>query len=393
MIYSNIALNNQYIFNIALLFWLQQCRKGHQMNSRLSLIDQIYEAAVVPSKWAGVCDLLAAEVDSYAASVITIGENQSYRWVTSPHNNDDMALFSENPLRFENVRPPRHLALAPFGFMRDQDLMTDEEIANDPIYNEVMRPRGVGWTVGDIVLEPSGHMIIFDILRQVDRGPFRVEHVARLNALRPDLARAALMSSRLAFRDAENITKAMSAIGLPSAVIGDGGNVVAANSGFEGLVPRLRVGARNRIRLSSAAADSLLQQAITEATKGVQSALQSIPVAAEFDQPALILHILPVRREARDIFSKSAAIIIVTAVGAVGAPDIRVLSGLFDLTPSEARVARMIAGGKSVENIAVEFGISLETVRSHLKKVFLKTGVSRQSELVAMLSGLGTIVK
>jgi DNA-binding CsgD family transcriptional regulator len=78
----------------------------------------------------------------------------------------------------------------------------------------------------------------------------------------------------------------------------------------------------------------------------------------------------------------------VTEVGKVGPPDMRVLCGLFDLTPAEARVARGIASAQTPEAVAQSIGISVETARSHLKRIMLKTGTTRQAELVLLLSGL-----
>jgi DNA-binding CsgD family transcriptional regulator len=57
----------------------------------------------------------------------------------------------------------------------------------------------------------------------------------------------------------------------------------------------------------------------------------------------------------------------------------------FGLTPTEASVAHRLASGASLERIARELEISLNTVRGHLKQIFVKTGVHRQAELVAKL--------
>ena len=55
------------------------------------------------------------------------------------------------------------------------------------------------------------------------------------------------------------------------------------------------------------------------------------------------------------------------------------------MTESEARVASALTLGKTIEQIAVEFGISTITVRSHLKRVFDKTDTRRQADLVRLL--------
>jgi DNA-binding CsgD family transcriptional regulator len=62
-----------------------------------------------------------------------------------------------------------------------------------------------------------------------------------------------------------------------------------------------------------------------------------------------------------------------------------VLTQLFDLTPAEAGIARALAHGDALEDIAAALDISLHTVKTHLQKLFRKTGTRRQGELVAML--------
>jgi DNA-binding CsgD family transcriptional regulator len=54
----------------------------------------------------------------------------------------------------------------------------------------------------------------------------------------------------------------------------------------------------------------------------------------------------------------------------------------FDLTPAEARLVVALAAGKSLADYAAQRRLSRNTVRAQLRSVFLKTGFSRQSELV-----------
>ncbi|MBS7696203.1 helix-turn-helix transcriptional regulator [Chelatococcus sp. YT9] len=67
------------------------------------------------------------------------------------------------------------------------------------------------------------------------------------------------------------------------------------------------------------------------------------------------------------------------------------VSALFDhyrLSRREAQVASCIGNGHSVFEIARHFGINVTTVRTHLSKVFRKTGCHRQSQLAALVNGL-----
>ena len=58
---------------------------------------------------------------------------------------------------------------------------------------------------------------------------------------------------------------------------------------------------------------------------------------------------------------------------------------LLGLTPSESAIAADIASGLSLADSAAHLGISPNTVRAHLRSIFNKTGVKRQSQLVHLV--------
>ncbi|MFT3805131.1 MAG: helix-turn-helix transcriptional regulator [Burkholderiaceae bacterium] len=63
----------------------------------------------------------------------------------------------------------------------------------------------------------------------------------------------------------------------------------------------------------------------------------------------------------------------------------------FGLTSAQARVAAELATGKTIKQIAFYLGVSVNTVRHHVKAIFAKTGTNRQVELVQMLGRLAQI--
>ena len=68
------------------------------------------------------------------------------------------------------------------------------------------------------------------------------------------------------------------------------------------------------------------------------------------------------------------------------APVEDVLSQTYGLTPAESHVAALLAGGISLKEAGDELGVSLNTVKTHLKRIFTKTDTNRQSELITLLN-------
>ena len=61
------------------------------------------------------------------------------------------------------------------------------------------------------------------------------------------------------------------------------------------------------------------------------------------------------------------------------------LAKLFGLTPAEASLSVLLGGGLTLDEAAEELSISRNTARAHLRSIFTKTGVSRQTMLVRLI--------
>jgi DNA-binding CsgD family transcriptional regulator len=60
----------------------------------------------------------------------------------------------------------------------------------------------------------------------------------------------------------------------------------------------------------------------------------------------------------------------------------------FGLSPAEAQVARLMAGGMERDAIAIQRGVTPETLKSQIKAIYQKTGCGREAELIALVAGL-----
>jgi DNA-binding CsgD family transcriptional regulator len=62
---------------------------------------------------------------------------------------------------------------------------------------------------------------------------------------------------------------------------------------------------------------------------------------------------------------------------------------VFGLSPGQLRVAQKIASGQGLKTLAQDLGISVNTARTHLSRLYDKTGVSSQPALVRLLLSIG----
>lgn len=349
------------------------------------LVDRIYEAGAVPELWQGVLDETTRLAEGMGA-ILWIP--RAARWVSTAGIRSMMSDFDSTGLAYDNPRTNRLMAANHPGFVTDQDIFPLDQIPNEPIYRDFFIPRGGGFGVATIIPAPSGDVAVLHVEKPYADGPVTPDVVAQLDALRPHFARAALLSARLELKRVEAAARALEMVGLPAAVLGRNGRAMAGNRLFDGLVPGLFQDRHAGLALADAGADLLLGQAIAELATAGDRTVRSIPVAAKDGQPPTIVHVLPIRGAANDIFSNASAVVVVTPVVPREVPTAEVIQGLFDLTPAEARIARAVGNGDSAADIAAATGRAEQTVRGQLKAILAKTGLHRQSELVGLLRGI-----
>lgn len=92
------------------------------------------------------------------------------------------------------------------------------------------------------------------------------------------------------------------------------------------------------------------------------------------------------------IIQASHAIVLIFDPARPHAAPSTILRELYAFSECEATVCWRLANGESLDEIAAAEGVSKETVRSQLKRIFMKTGTKRQTELVRLvLTGPATI--
>jgi DNA-binding CsgD family transcriptional regulator len=351
------------------------------------LIDRIYESAFLPDQWPEALGELA-RIASARVGFLFVSRGEIHRWTCSTA----IGFEAINPLvengwiaRSERFR--RIMNTSRSEFITEADLYPANDTAKDPFYRDILYPRGLGHAAGTVLAAPTGDRVVISLEREFDRGPIDLRTLSILNGMRPHLARAATVSARLQLERARATTQALEAMGVAALVFDNQGRVVAANPLIEAR-NEILWRARDRLSLNDRNADNLLGAAIASIASSNGSEVRSFPVRGLDGAATMIVHIVPIRLSARDIFVRCAGVLALAPVSVPNAPPVAVVQSLFDLTPAEAKVARNLAEGKTVADIASDSGTAISTVRSQVRGVLQKTGCNRQTDVVALLSGL-----
>jgi DNA-binding CsgD family transcriptional regulator len=133
-----------------------------------------------------------------------------------------------------------------------------------------------------------------------------------------------------------------------------------------------------------------LRHALARATQAGKSDGEDSDVAMRLlrpsGRPALEVVVTPIGRESSPLFDHraAAAIFLAEPDAQNGCPTAR-LRRLYGLTPAEAEVAHRIVQGMALSEIAEALGVTIHSVRGHVKQLFAKTGTHRQAELVRLI--------
>lgn len=183
-----------------------------------ALQDLIYEAAVLPEQWPVVLDHLAG-IAGAEGTVLIAADMQDLRWLTSPALDGLMADFASGGWANTGSRTQKLLGARHAGFIIEEDVYSAEELADDVLIRDFLRPRGLGWGTATAFPLPTGDTLIFSIERRYADGPVPRAATLVLDALRPHLGRAALLSARLRLEQIKAAVDVIEMLGLPAAIL------------------------------------------------------------------------------------------------------------------------------------------------------------------------------
>lgn len=348
--------------------------------------DDIQRAALEPDRWPELLHGIGRQAKSLGAILIS----EAHRIPVPPISRDLEPLMSRYYGEGWNTRDIRFRGIETAlrtGAVTDEHVLSRDEMARSPYYQELLRPEGCCWFCG-IHFEVAGSAWFLTLQRTVGQGPFEPGEVARLKTLRRPLQTAASLSHALSFARVAGMADAFEHIAKPALILDERGLLMRCNERAEAMLDALADLRHREIRFK----DGANQRAFDAALARAKPRGGPAPGAAVLRDAAgrgIAVDAIALGDWGRYSFTQASVLVFLDRVGDDTRRPEAALRARYGLTAAELRVATELAAGFSVRAIADRHRISYETARTQLKAVLSKTGTRRQSELVSLVL-LGT---
>ena len=361
------------------------------------LIDQIYASAVRPEIWAdviaGISEIFGGSPvmgelflpDRFGAPLVSAGLDEEYH---PTYHEEWLQYFPwSNEWDYELTNRFRSLA----------ELLPDVDPSENDFYLRWMKPQGLApiWPLGITIAADRGHFVGgVMVFRRKGEGPFTEEEIASADRLVPHLTRAFEMRLTLesASRARAPLAEALDQLPLGMLVL-DGDRQVLIENAKAAQILALDDGIRIQPTgptasdpQESAELRKLIDRAMDPHRKSSFDASGFLQITRPSGKQPFAAMISPLLGAAEGAISARAAVAFFISDPEEGhVPASEALGEIYSLTPAESEIVQLLARGLSLEEIAEDRRISVNTARSHLKHVFSKTGTSRQSELLGLV--------
>jgi DNA-binding CsgD family transcriptional regulator/PAS domain-containing protein len=361
-------------------------------------VEAIYDTATAPEKWPVALDAIAAVFDDIGANLTYQRDDGRFGVITSaallPGQDEYLRNWSHRDVRAKRLRERNCLMWQDTA--TDRDLLSDQEIAADPFYNVFLASFGLRW-FAVTGISPDPHTAVgISVQRSKDKSPFTPEECSTLSSLGMHAEKALRLSLRLLFADvtALGLRESLDRLGVGIFMVDGRGRVVFSNEAATELMgTAFDLSGDRLVAVAERARFEAALLATSEAAGGANPAPSPpIVISPGRSKQPVAVYILPARLPSNPIAdhftARARAIVLVLNAGGSTPADPALVRDLLGLTLGEAKLASLVATGLAPREASEKLGIAEETARTVLKRIFAKTGISRQSELATMLARL-----
>jgi DNA-binding CsgD family transcriptional regulator len=349
----------------------------------------LYEAALDPKRWWQPC--LEAIRDQLGANYASL--------IVRPPGHAELGLIVSSAGEYRDIAdyPTEIAAMCPFrGMPVDRvvtvtDVLSEAEWRASTYYNDFCKDIQCFHVMAADVATKDGCTYALRVTRPEMSSNFDAQDRAFMNMLVPHVKRALNLHLSV-HQDRQMISlysRATAQLMVGVVILDQNGKVIESNAAATSIL-EMRDGLKvsgGVLEANYANDNRKLQRLIRDALMQTRTSCLSIAEGVSVSRQSgrlnwgvVVQSILP--DEWTEGKQRPSVAVFVRDMDGKADPSIKLAQQLFQLTPAETSLAIQLANGLSLEEAAEALNIRLNTARAHLRSIFSKTGVRRQTELV-----------
>ncbi|WP_428333384.1 helix-turn-helix transcriptional regulator [Novosphingobium sp.] len=357
----------------------------------LDTIDMIYSAAVDPAGWGRVLKRLADMTGSVAGGLTL---EDPVRGLGKP-----ITFFGFDPDHvqrcFDHYLPMNPLfgieaKMQPGFIVANEMVVATDAFRRSEFYDGWARPQGLCSPLSIVLHRSAGRYIPLTLVRPDGADEVNSEQLGLLETLSPHLIRAMEVSLKMERLDLyqDALQNCFDRLPVGIVLLDDANRVLRINSLAGRYVSSGIIDIRHaEIRIKDTAANVALQKSLAARIHDPSAVLPDISVHFDLAAP-VVINVVPIVNGEPDFDDgRIATMLVIRSTSIANAQ--RVIEDFavaHDLTGRElALLTALATDGASVAECASQLKIGLPTAKTHLQRIFAKTGTRRQGELLSKI--------
>jgi DNA-binding CsgD family transcriptional regulator/PAS domain-containing protein len=368
--------------------------RGDDVRRLSSLVGDIYDAAIEPGAWPAALAGTAKFVGGPAAALFSKNATSRTGSVAYDAGVDPYyrRIYFEQYIKLDPATTGHFFADVEEP-VATADLIPYDEFLQTRFYREWARPQHLVDFISATLDKSTTSAAMFGVFRHERDGVVTDETRARMRLVVPHVRRAVLIGRLMDMRSTEAAALADTLDGIAAGMflVDALGRIVHANAAGHVMIGTgdfLRAPG-GRLTAADPDADAALH-AVLAATPKTGVGENGVSLAlTDHAGSRHVAHVLPltpgIRRNVGAGYAAVAAIFVHAAALHRPHPP-EVIAKAYRLTPTELRVLLAIVEIGGVPEVAEALGVAESTVKTHLGRLYEKTGTDRQADLVKLVA-------
>ncbi|WP_052378724.1 helix-turn-helix transcriptional regulator [Polycyclovorans algicola] len=357
------------------------------------VVGALYDGALESPPWQSAMQLLRGHLNAAHVTLM----------LRPPSSDNTGIMINTGPVTTQGLESYENhfFSLDPFVRLGEGQVVTAEELIgkqwlDSPIYLEYLRPLGIRHLLGADIYTRDGVECRFRVTRAENEAGFSDADKALVGFVLPHLKRSIQLHTRLDFLEGERqlFAGTVNRMLLGMVSFAEDGEILETNQEARRILAE-RDGlwlTDNKLCVSNAQESRemlrLIKLALTDARgNDGASVVQAISVTRPSGRAPLgiLIRAVPMGQWTESKRRSAAVMFLRDAESNVPQPSQELVRRLFGLTRKEAALALLLAEGFTLDEAADKMDVRRNTARTHLRSIFCKTGVTRQTMLVRLL--------